>query len=336
MRHQRDQAQPFPSVREIAGHFKLPLSAVARNYAKLEREGLLTRRRSSGTLLKGRKFGRRLHVRAVIGLPASVFCFIALQDYRQFLEQIRRELAKRDFAAAQVFFRPPELQDNRLADRLTGKAVDAVVWYLPGRNSEVTIASLRDHGVPVIGICDGGLPAITCRYTIRRRPAMRRIVRDWLSKQINRVIIISESLKRSAADIERWELVAAEHGLDREFSVLHDNRVADDLATLKTDSHVGVIVLGSAASLAALRAPDVLFDLMRRCRVALPDGPVTLFFTRKVPDVRVDLVTVDWCKVAARIVDDLLSQTAFDASETTEFLAKAQLQAPIAQFAEAV
>jgi hypothetical protein len=46
-------------------------------------------------------------------------------------------------------------------------------------------------------------------------------------------------------------------------------------------------------------------------------------FTR-VPDVKVDLVTVDWQLVAERIVDDLISQDAFQLPGPTYFDAEAK------------
>lgn len=210
MRQQRELPQPSPSVREVAAHFKVPVSAVARNYAHLEREGLLTRVRGSRTLLKGREFGRRLHVRAVVGLPASLFSFITLQHYRQFLESMRGELARRDFAAAHVFFRGEHVRDSSLVDRLTGKGVDAVVWYLPDRATERALAYLKDRGVPVVGICEGGFPVIPCRYAIRRRPAVRTILRNWAATGVTCVTILTEPLKRSAPDEERWERAVEE------------------------------------------------------------------------------------------------------------------------------
>jgi DNA-binding transcriptional ArsR family regulator len=84
VRNQKEQAQPFYSVREIASRFNVPISTVAQTYKQLEREGLLSRVRSSQTILQGSDYDRRLSVRAFIGLPASLPAFVTIQDYRMF------------------------------------------------------------------------------------------------------------------------------------------------------------------------------------------------------------------------------------------------------------
>jgi hypothetical protein len=48
----------------------------------------------------------------------------------------------------------------------------------------------------------------------------------------------------------------------------------------------------------------------------------------EVPDVRVDLVTIDWQLVAETIVDDLVTQTAFQRPGPTIFEAEPQLRVP--------
>jgi len=55
----------------------------------------------------------------------------------------------------------------------------------------------------------------------------------------------------------------------------------------------------------------------------------------KVPDARVDLVTVDWQGVAAKIVDDLISQEAFQEGPTI-FEAEARLAVPLSAFAQSI
>ena len=63
----------------------------------------------------------------------------------------------------------------------------------------------------------------------------------------------------------------------------------------KTD---GMIFSSPAlASKFCCRCPDAVTELLQRHRVAFINGPVGMPFA-KVPDVRVDLVTVDWQLVA--------------------------------------
>jgi len=69
--------------------------------------------------------------------------------------------------------------------------------------------------------------------------------------------------------------------------------------------------------------------------VAFITGPVGMPFTI-VPDVCVDLVTVNWQLVAERIVNDLITQDAFQEPGPTVFEAEAQLQVPLSDFAQSI
>ena len=54
----------------------------------------------------------------------------------------------------------------------------------------------------------------------------------------------------------------------------------------------------------------------------------------KIPDVPVDLVTVNWQPVAQTIVNDLITGEAFDRNRLTTFEADAHLRVSLANFAE--
>ena len=83
------------------------------------------------------------------------------------------------------------------------------------------------------------------------------------------------------------------------------------------------------------RVPAAVADLLKAHRVALVSGPVSMPFA-KVPDVQVDLVTVDWQLVAERIVNDLISQDAFQLPGPTIFEAEAKLRVPLSAFAQSI
>jgi hypothetical protein len=76
-------------------------------------------------------------------------------------------------------------------------------------------------------------------------------------------------------------------------------------------------------------------DLLGTHRVAFINGPVSMPFA-KVPDARVDLVTVDWQLVAERIVNDLISQDAFQEPGPTVFDAEARLEVSLSDFAQSI
>ena len=99
----------------------------------------------------------------------------------------------------------------------------------------------------------------------------------------------------------------------------------------------GGIIFSSSALVSkfCFRGPDAVADLLQAQRVALINGPVSMPFAR-VPDVQVDLVTVDWQLVAEQIVDDLIDQEAFQSSGPTYFDAEAKLRVPLSAFAQTI
>lgn len=54
-----------------------------------------------------------------------------------------------------------------------------MLWYMPDRCARETALLLKDSGVRVIGVADGGLPAWPCRFEISRENATAKIMRDW-------------------------------------------------------------------------------------------------------------------------------------------------------------
>lgn len=84
LKNQRAKPQPFYPMRDVARHFHVPLSTVARIYDQLEDEGILVSVRGSKTLLQGLNWGRHLSVLGFVGMPAFTPSFVTLQAYRTF------------------------------------------------------------------------------------------------------------------------------------------------------------------------------------------------------------------------------------------------------------
>jgi hypothetical protein len=78
-----------------------------------------------------------------------------------------------------------------------------------------------------------------------------------------------------------------------------------------------------------------LTELLQQNRVAFLNGPVSMPFA-KVPEVRVDLVAMDWQLVAERIVNDLISQDAFQLSGPAIFESEAKLRVRLSDFSQTI
>jgi hypothetical protein len=332
---QEDQPRVFYSMRDVSNRFKVPVSAVARAYHRLERDGILSRIRGSQTTLRGLKFDRKLSVRAFIGLPALMSRFLTSQDYRMFFMRIRRQLRLSGFAAAMLFLDVTDPEE--FLDRARKYEIDTMIWLQPGKSAKDAYLPLNDLGIRTIGVSDGSLPSLPCRYEIHRDKAVRTILRNWRSEAaLKSALVVSTGERSSAADEQRLQELLEEEQLDHDFSSANSESILEFLEPLGRKENTGIIFLSSAASMSAFRAPEIFTKIFQRCRVALIAGPVNMPFA-KVPNVQADLVITDWQAIADRITDDLINQRAFDqAAGAIVFEAEARLQVPLSSYAETI
>jgi hypothetical protein len=328
------ESKLFYSLRDVAAHYRLPLSRVARHYRQLESEGLISRIRGSRTILRGSGPTRQLFVPNVVAMPASLSCFIGLQDYRMFLIQARRKLRQRNFITVIAFYEDRS-DAEELAERIQQARADVVLWYLPDTAARISAPRLRDLGIRLIGVSDGGLPSVPCHYEIHRTAAIRAILHDWQASGIRRVLI-PRGESRSSADEERLETVLLETSLQWRFVGVNFALSAHRTGKLAAEKDEAVILLAAAATLFLMRAPEAFDSLARICRVALPDGPVSLPLTPRL-ESPVDLAVVDWEGVAERVADDITSGRAFSAEDKPIVIqATAKLKAPLHKFAQRI
>jgi hypothetical protein len=207
-----------------------------------------------------------------------------------------------------------------------------VVWYCPDTVSKELALRLADRGVPIVGLSDGGLSAIHCQYEIDRQAAIRSILIEWKKRGIA-FIKIGVGARRSTADEERTSLAVRDLDLNIEFIAIGIQGMGRFVESLAGDPTCGTMLLHSAASLLATRAPEALVGLTKSSRIALVDGPVS-FPLAKLSDGLVDMLIVDWQAVAKRIVADLLKQKLPDRHHPFVFDAAAFYRVPLSGYAE--
>lgn len=334
-RQQTEKPQVFYALREVASRFQVSLSMVAAVYRQLENEGLLTRLRGSRTLLRGLNTGRQVAVHGIVGVPIALSDFLTRQKYRMFFMCTRREMRRRGFMTAGLFYEAAEARPDFLQERIKQCKVDSVLWYRPDQCARETSRLLEDSGVRVIGVADGGLPALPCHFEVSRERAIAEILHDWKARGTIKNISVVHAVRRSAVEEERLGALLDATGSPYDF--IDATRAQSDtlLESLAKEEGSGIILLGQAASLFAFRAPERLIALMNRRRVALVDGPVSLPFTSGFA-VRADLAVADWEAIASGITDELLTEEAFARSGSTVFEAAAYLQAPLSEFAQTI
>jgi DNA-binding LacI/PurR family transcriptional regulator len=337
VKNQLEQPRAFHSVRDVAAHFRVPVSTVSRVYRRLEQEGLLSRVRGSKTVLQGLHFDRHLSVRAFVGLPASLSAFLTLQDYRMFFIRLRRELRLRGFAAATAYFEKSEAGTHALSARLKAYEVDTVIWFQPTKEAKETALRLADMGIRLLGVANDDFPTIPCRYQVRRDAATKTLLAQWkASNAVERVTLVQSADQRSAAAEETLQTLLDELEIKWSVVTYRGQRSEAFLRTLQKAKTGGIIFPSSAlASKFCFRSPNGVTELLKTHRVALVNGPVGMPFA-KVPDAKVDLVTVDWQLAAERIVNDLITQDAFQQPGPAVFEGEAQLRVSLSEFAQSI
>lgn len=336
LKNQREQPRAFYSMREVSTHFGVPFSTVSRVYDRLEREGLLTRVRGAKTLLQGSHFDRRHGVRAFVGLPASLSAFITIQAYRMFFIRIRRELRLRGFATGMIFYEKEEARSGILSKRLKAYEVDTVLWFQPPKEARETAVRLADLGIRLIGIAHDYHPVIACRYEVRRDRGIEELLADWKANGINE-ITVAQWKEKSTPFVDESVRTAVEELNIGSSSAMFNGQTSQSFLHSLQRLQTGGLVFSSAhlASRLCFRAPAGVTQLLRNQRVAFLNGPVSMPFA-KVPDVRVDLVVVDWQWVSEQIVEDLINQDAFHQAGPTIFEAEAKLRVPLNEFAQTI
>ena len=337
LKNQREQPRAFHSVRDVAAHFRVPVSTVSRAYRHLEQEGLVTSVRGSKTLLQGLHFDRRLSVRAFVGLPASLSAFLTIHAYRMFFIKIRRELRLRGFATAMVFAEPEETRTDALSDRLKAYEIDTVLWFQPPKEARETALRLADLGIRLIGIAHEEAPVLPCRYEVRRERGIRALMTEWKTRQgIDHVTLVRSNERGTSPLDDALHTALDELGI-RSSTTTFQGKQSGVFLRAAQKLKTGGIIFSSAqlASKLCFRAPGGVIDLIKTHPVAFLNGPVSLPFA-KVPNVQVDLVVVDWQLVAETIVNDLISQDAFQHPGPTIFEAEAKVRVPLSAFAQTI
>lgn len=335
IKNQREQPRVFYSLREVANRFSVPVATVARIYREMEQEGLLSRVRGSKTVLNGLRNSRRLSVRGLVGLPALISHFVTIQEYRTFFIWMRRELWLRGFAATTFFLRPDEEANGTLTDQFKDFEVDTVIWLQPGRSSFETLLRLSDMGIRVIAISQVGTPSIPNRYFVWRERAIEALLKDWKDRNLVRKISLVHSQEyRSIVTEEVLRVVLEYLKIESDIRTLQTENLSIFLRDLSICESDGIIFpCAGLASMFAFRNPPELADLLTAKRVAFADGPIDIPFSR-IPDVPVDLVTVNWQAVAESIVNDLITREAFERNRYTTFQADAHFRVPLSSFCD--
>src|ERR1019366_7855564 len=148
----RPEARVFYSVREVARHYRVSTSTISKVYARLERDGCLSRTRSSMTHLLARRRQPRVRIQGVIAVPVWIPGFLAFRDWRIFFIELEERLRQHSFVASFVHYHWNEANAPAFVDRLLAHHPDYVVWLSADPKDHANLHSLADPGVRLVVI----------------------------------------------------------------------------------------------------------------------------------------------------------------------------------------
>jgi DNA-binding transcriptional regulator YhcF (GntR family) len=331
LNEQTDAPQLFLSLRQAAQRFDVPVSAMADVYRRLADEGILSSVRSSRTILRGRGSNRHLNVRGVIAMPVSRPRLHTLRDYREAFVSLSQELHAHGFFIVPFYSEERALDLESVVKRAKGERVDLVISLLPEGKDRETALRLRDLGIRFIGLNIGGISDGFSRYEVRRQQAILAILNRWRAEEEpwpKTIVLAGHETAAETERISRLRGVVAREGFACDFDTVPKGRISRFLKSVcARQQHV--LLPAPAAAMLGSRAPDTLAEVFNKCRIALIDGPLDAPFCKGHPEIKVDLVTVNWPRISKRIAHDLVTGDAFSRSETTIFEGTAHLHAPL-------
>lgn len=306
LRLQGPAARPFYSMREVVKQFRLPLRTVALAYEALEHEGLLNRRRSSHTLLVGKKISPRKQVRAVVGIPVWLHAMVVSPYSRNFHVEIENRLRQHGFVADLIFFRGDEVSSPDFAQRLIQHNLDFVLWHTPHPHALDVLRTLQDHGVRQIMVqpIDSQLSIAIPGYLQDWPVAYRQMAAAWRAAGIRTVLVPDPVYLPSRRAKTTFANTFIERGIDLRFVETDAAAILKQVGTHRPGTVAVAFFDQEGADIICNEEPVIIEELISRCRVGFCRGPIRMpYFHHR--DARIDIVRFSATEIASRIAADL-------------------------------
>jgi hypothetical protein len=298
---------PFYSVREAAAFFGVSSRTMANVYERLEAEGLLTRIRSSQTVLPGRRLQSRHPVRGVVGIPIALPAFVFGTTLRSFYIRFEEELRRQHFVADLIFYREEDEARHpaELVERVLEHQLDFVLWVAPSKAVASVMQQLQDGGIQLVIVSDGKARFLREQYFVDLERGITDGLAAWQADGIQTVAVLGPD-----DALGRWEIAIVtrllkRRGMKHEVFTLGDAETAQQLDELACRSGQGVVLVPHHwyESLCD-QFPDKMERLFRSCPVLLMQGALAHGYFRG-KHLLVDSVTWPYEQMARRIARDI-------------------------------
>ena len=323
-------ATPFFARREVASFFGVNQSTVSVVYKRLEKEGLLLCRRSSGTELTASRNPKRVIHRGIVAIPIWLPGFLTFEHWRVFFIELEERLRHYDFIANLIFYRYEEEMRPDFAHRVLLHNPEYLIWLMPLLNARPTIEMLADKGVRPIILSKADDPKFRGqRYILRNDKGFRRCLEAWRKRGIKSVLFLHDNDSLFDTVPKHADDWMRQTGLECRFTSPGNNDWNDYLAGLARHEKAGVVFEGDILfHLLCTHHPQAMDALFRRVPV-LVQYPVNL-----PPEYGrnsyVDWLGYDWKAFARRVALDLDTGRIVSAAPPTVFEAEWKPHVPVA------
>lgn len=301
--------QPFYSMREIANHFQVPLGTVSRVYKRLENECIISRIRSSHTMLMGRNVLPRTAVRGVVGIYIWLRSMINLPYTSSLVMGFEQRLRRIGYVTDVIFHSETNEEITpAFASRLLEHPLDIVVLHTPLPGSRQNILSLREHGIRVIVVqrkdSYSELPALM--YLQDYLPAYQQMALRWREVGIRQVLICTPpACLHNRSELNIFRRILQQHGLKLELSQDSPRTLLKKFGRrTKKVSNALAFLDGDFCEKFCNLEPQAIEQLSRVVRLAFCVGAVRLPYLQS-RQIKADVVDFSPTEIVSRISSDI-------------------------------
>jgi len=325
-------SQPFYSMRDVASFFEVPLGTITRVYKVLETEGIISRIRSSHTVLAGKEVSSREAVRGVVGIYVWLHSMVLLVYTQSLVMELEERLRRLGYVADIIFHSADDEEKKpEFATRLLLHRLDVVILHTPLAVNQQNIHSLRERGVRIIVVqrkdtqCD--LPAVI--YLLDYQPAYHIMAKRWHQIGIRKAFLCTPSkYLNDKTELAIMKTILEEHGLEVELAQDDPHQLLKRTRKRAKLSTVLVFLDCTHSELICNREPQVIEKISRIARLAFCVGAVRVPYLQ-FRKIRADVVDLSPTEVALRLANDISRLSVLPDGIYHTFLAHYSEQVPI-------
>jgi hypothetical protein len=233
---------------------------------------------------------------------------------------LEQELRAKHFIGDLIFAESSELGTPAFLERLLSHELDILLWAFPLPPYRQIMLTLADRGVRLINLTDRPWSFPGLQYTLNWEKSITEGLAEWKRAGILQLVMgLYEGVRETESGLPR----SAHASFSVRYEVFHvgDEKGFLQRLTAFPQAGVGLMLIDDNLCGRLYRAcPQEMIRLCRHYRVM--QKPSVNIPSTLVPDLRVDIIRVEWRKVAAQIAFDVAAGKDLKACEPVPLLAE--------------